>query len=244
MTKILILSSKIKKRKKSLITLIAKNFKKSDTGIVIKRVKSLSIFAETGKVELFIGADRVSNFDLVYFRGVSLRDFKRVESAAICMQAQKVKFFDSVYANPGSGKTKFSSLLLLVANNISVPKSIYFADGRYVYHFNKIAKYLGTPFVAKEMSMQKGKGVYLIENVDDLKNIPMVDQKGRSNEYFFQKVIDKDHEYRLLTLGNKVGVWEEKIAQTAGEFRNNVALGAKEIFFDLKVLIRIWKKFA
>ena len=53
-------------------------------------------------------------------------------------------------------------------------------------------------------------------------------------EFMFQELINKVHEYRVLVLGNTIGVWEEKVNTNEDEFRNNVAIGAKELFFSVK----------
>ena len=236
MRRILILSSRIKKKKKHFIKLVRKNFNCSDTEVIIKELESVSFEIDKGKIDLWIGSKKASLYDLVLFRGISLKDYSLVISIALCLKNLGIKFFDTIYSIAGPERSKLTSLIQLGVSGIPIPKTIFFADKGNSVHYRELAKRLGLPFVAKELSMQRGKGVFLINKSSDLDNLPMLSKGGSKNEYFFESFIDKDHEYRLLVLGNKVGVWEEKIVQKEGEFRNNVALGAKEIFMDLKDL--------
>ena len=61
----------------------------------------------------------------------------------------------------------------------------------------------------------------------------MIDSRGGPNQYLFQKYVELKDEYRLLVLGDRVGVWEKKIVTTKGEFRHNVSLGASEEFLKI-----------
>jgi glutathione synthase/RimK-type ligase-like ATP-grasp enzyme len=90
------------------------------------------------------------------------------------------------------------------------------------------------PVVAKELSMQRGKGVFLLKSKKDFGKLPMQDSQGRDNQFLFQKYFDLENEYRILVLGDKAAVWEKKIITTKGEFRHNIALGAKEEFLPIK----------
>ena len=78
------------------------------------------------------------------------------------------------------------------------------------------------------------KGVFKIDSVEDIANLPLTDSKGRDNQFMFQEYKDLGEEYRVLVLGRKVGVWEKKIVTVAGEFRHNVSLGAREEFMKIE----------
>lgn len=230
MAKILILGKPTDKKKR-LSELLLKNFQDPKTEVVLGDPSQVKISLAQGKIGIEIAGENIRNYDLVYLRGVSGENIFTATTIAICLEKLSVKFFDRLYAGAGPHRTKLGSLALLAGENLPVPKTVFYADKKPSDHFRELSRILGLPFVAKEMSLQRGKGVHLINKIDDLKTLPEKSAGGSLNEYFFQEFIEKDHEYRILVLGNKVGVWEEKIAGQAGQFRYNVALGAKEIFF-------------
>jgi glutathione synthase/RimK-type ligase-like ATP-grasp enzyme len=81
--------------------------------------------------------------------------------------------------------------------------------------------------------MQKGKGVYKIKSLEDFAKLPAKSSGGSDNQFLFQEYKNLGDEYRVLVLGQKVGVWEKKILTVTGEFRHNVSLGAREEFLEL-----------
>ena len=75
--------------------------------------------------------------------------------------------------------------------------------------------------------------MHLIKSKEDFGKLPLKDKRGGNNQYLFQKYIEIEDEYRVLVLGKKVGVWEKKLVTQKGEFRHNIALGAKEEFLPI-----------
>jgi ribosomal protein S6--L-glutamate ligase len=232
MSKILILSSKLAKKNKKFVDFIVKDFQNRQTKISIEKISSLYLSISQGSIFMEIAGKNIKSYDLVYLRGITGGDIFDATLAAICLKYLHINYFDTLYSDAGPHRTKLGSLAVLASHNLPIPKTVFFADKNYVKHFGKLSKELGVPFIAKEMSLQRGKGVHFINSVEDLKNLPKRSKGGSLNEFFFQEFIDKDHEYRILTLGKKVGVWEEKVRTDIKEFRNNVALGASEIFMD------------
>lgn len=234
MKKILVLTSKKVDKKQKFVDLIRKNFKNNEIQIELQEIASSQIYLEKDKIELKIGGVDIKEYSLVYFRGILRVSMFTTSALSICLEKLGVKYFDTMYSNTGSHRSKLASLAVLSANNLPIPKTVYFADQDYSSHFDETQTLLGLPFIAKEMSLQRGKGVHLIKNFEDLKNLPEESVGGSKNDYFFQEFIDKDHEYRVLVLGKTIGVWEEKVKKDNTEFRNNVALGAEEFFYDPK----------
>jgi glutathione synthase/RimK-type ligase-like ATP-grasp enzyme len=129
--------------------------------------------------------------------------------------------------------SKFTSLVKLSTLGLPIIKTIYVRQKQIDRYKERIVKELGLPLVAKELSMQKGKGVYKIDSVDDFAKLPAKARSGSDNQFLFQEYKNLGNEYRVLVLGRKVGVWEKKILTVEGEFRHNVSLGAKEEFLEL-----------
>ncbi len=100
---------------------------------------------------------------------------------------------------------------------------------------------LGLPLVAKQLSSQRGNGVFLIKKIDDFK---ILNKDFPEREFLFQKFYQSEQEYRLLVLAETIGSFERKIETDAKEFRRNIALGSKEEFIDIKEIPEKMKQIA
>lgn len=234
MSKLLVLTAKTTDKKKSFVDYLNKKFRDNNISADLGNINDIEVDIKTGTLGMKVGGADVRDYDLVFLRGINLDSIFTATLVAIVLTNLKIKFYDTLYATPGPHRTKLGSLAVMAGAGISIPETLFFSDRRYLDHFEELSTALGIPFVAKEMSLQRGKGVHLIRTRDDLAAVPEKSARGEDNEYFFQKHIDKDHEYRIMVLGDTVGVWEEKVKTDEKEFRNNVAVGAREVFFDPK----------
>lgn len=234
MAKILILTSKLTDTKKSFVNLVKQNFQDEQTEISIEEISTICLSLSKNEISFKVSGVDICRYDLVFLRGITSRNIFIATTVAMVLEKLGIKYFDTLYSEAGPHRSKLGSLVKLVGSTICIPKTLYFADKNYTKHYREISCGLGSPFVAKEMSLQKGKGVHRIYCLKDLRTLPAQTKRGSENEYFFQKFIEKDHEYRILVLGKKIGVWEEKISASKDEFRNNIALGAREIFLNVK----------
>ena len=230
MSKILIITANEKNKKVQLLSLLRKNFHKVDTQIHLGYIKDVSLYVNEKEINLYFRETNFKDYDLIYFRGIPKGAIYATTTIAEALESIKIKYFDTLYQYSGPHRSKLGSLVLLAANGLPIPKTICFFDNEYEKHFRELEKALKLPFVAKELSQQRGRGVYLIKNISDLEKL----SKENNYQYFFQEHIEKDHEYRVLVLGNEIGVWEEKINNNKDDFRNNVAVGAEETFFNSK----------
>lgn len=222
----MVASNKNSKVKNHFIDLITKNFKDKNTTIELTDIHN--IYISMGKsLNIQIDGKNVSDYDLVIFRGVKSVDQSLASSIAMCLKYLNINFIDKVYGEMGISEKKLGSFIKLYTSGIKLPKVVYISKSKTDEDvFRKIKSELGLPFVAKDLFLQRGRGVFLINNFNEFKKLP----EGR--EHLFQEFLNKNHEYRVLVLGEKVGVYEEKISDNDNEFRNNVALGAREVFFD------------
>lgn len=228
MRKILMLVSKIgSPRKKEFVELIRRNFKDPESEITLGDIRNVWISAAP-KPKVFVGEENIGNYDLVIFRGISSSDRFIATSISICLEKLGIKFIDRIYLNLGSTENKLAGFLRIYAAGIPVPRTVFYSGELKPDSFGKISSELGLPFVAKDLGLQRGKGVYLIDSAESFANLIKAQEERRC---LFQQYVEKDHEYRVLVLGGKIGVFEEKIAKV-GEFRNNVALGATEVFLN------------
>lgn len=232
MQKILILVDKVGPKKELFAEEIAKRVGQ-DKKIVMARFSDLYFELEDKKVSVEIDGMPITDFNLVYFRRAGT-DFSIVASTlALCLKYLGIKFVDSAWGEIGPLGSKFTSLVKLGLEGSPIFPTCYVWGPHIQDYSQRISKKLGFPVVAKELSMQRGKGVHKIMTMEDFVALPMKDSQGRDNQYLFQKFVEIEHEYRLLVLGTSVRVWEEKIVTNKDEFRHNVALGAEEEFLDI-----------
>ena len=180
-----------------------------------------------------IDGSPITDFDLVYFRRAGGGFSIVAATLAICLKAKSIKFIDSSWGEIGPLGSKFTSLVKLSVLGSPIIRSIYVRQKQIDNYKERIIKELGLPLIAKELSMQKGKGVYKIASIEDFAKLPAESSGGSSNQFLFQEYKNVGDEYRLLVLGQKVCVWEKKILTVEGEFRHNVSLGAREEFLDI-----------
>lgn len=222
---LMIVSDKNSKKKNDFVKLIQSNFKDKSSSIELVDIKKVWVSASS-ELTVEVDGKNLQDYDLVVFRGIRSYDQSLASSIAMCLEYLNIKFVDKVYGEMGISEKKLASLLKLYVSGIPMPKTVFYSGdlGEETYH--KIEKSIGLPFVAKDLYLQLGQGVFLIKDLKDFKAL------SPKREYMFQEFLDKKNEYRILVLGESVGVFEEKISDDDTEFRNNVALGAREVFFD------------
>ena len=193
------------------------------------------------KVEVKVEGKSVSDFDLVYFRRVG-GDFMPIAgSLAICFDSLRLNYIDSVFKEMGPARNKLSSLLKLSLSGLPVPPTFFCFKEHVLENIDYLAACFGFPLIAKEICSQRGQGVFLVKDKNDFS---FLDEVAEEDQFLFQKFYPNDEEFRLLVLGDRVAVYERKVRADEKEFRNNVALGAREEFLDLNQTPRALKQIA
>lgn len=231
MKKILILVDKIGPKKKLFTEIISRHME--NTEVNLAKISDLYFYIDDKNVEVEIDGNSIKDYDLVYIRRAGA-DFSILASTlAVCLNHLGIKFIDTSWGEIGPMGSKFTSLVRLAKIGSPIMPTIYIWSTKIEQYQERIVKTLGLPLIAKEVATQRGKGVYKINSLSDFDKLPKVDAEGKENQYLFQKFASLGDEFRLLVLGDKVGVWEKKIVTVSGEFRHNVSLGAKEEFLDI-----------
>jgi glutathione synthase/RimK-type ligase-like ATP-grasp enzyme len=233
MRKILILVGIKGPKKEVFVNEISERIGK-DVEIVLAEFSDLYFSISENKIDVEIGGTPITEFSLVYFRRAGGGFSIMAATLATCLKAKGIKFIDSSWGEIGPLGSKFTSLVKLSVLGLPIINSIYVRHKQMDKYKEKIVKELGLPLIAKELSMQKGKGVYKIDSIEDFTKLPEKSLAGSDNEFLFQEFKNLGDEYRVLVLGTKVGVWEKKILTVEGEFRHNVSLGAREEFMELE----------
>ena len=235
MKKILILVDKIGRKKELFAQLISERLEQG-CQLILAKFGDLYFEIDGKNIHVSIKDTPITEFSLVYFRRAGDSYSIIAGTLAICLKKLGIKFIDSSWQELGPLGSKFTSLVKLSLAGLPVFPSIYTWPSNIKIYAGNIVRKLGYPFVAKELSMQRGKGVFLIKNRSGLDNLPLIDKRGKENHFLFQKFYELDEEYRLLVLGDKVRVWEKKVLNLPDEFRHNIALGAREEFMEIKNL--------
>lgn len=208
MKKILVLASKRSTSKEKFISFLQEYFNKK-AEVVLGIFSDLIFEIEGGKVLVEIDGRNINDFDLVYFRNTS--GFQSMAAAlSIYLESTGVKFFDKSFISGSFTGDKFTSLMRLAVNSVPIVPSFLCWKGATSRSKEKISKKLGFPIVAKEVTTQRMQSVFLIKNLKDFDELPDKTVKGTDARYLFQKFINFDKEFRLLVLGDKVGIVHTK----------------------------------
>jgi glutathione synthase/RimK-type ligase-like ATP-grasp enzyme len=236
--KILILVGQISSNKETL-TRHLKDKLSGSADVTLANISDLYFDIDQKNVYVEINGTPITDFDLVYFRSVGTHSVLAA-TLSICLTSLKINFMDTIWAEIRPVGNKFTSLVKLAIDHLPIFRSIYIAGNNVEKNKGKIVDKLGLPLIAKELSTQRGRGVYKIAEVADFDKLP----EKENMQYLFQEFVDFDTEYRLLVLGEDVRVWEKKVVTAPGEFRHNVSLGATEEFLAIKKIPQELKELA
>ena len=127
--------------------------------------------------------------------------------------------------------TKLSDLLFLSLNGVRVPNTFFHnglqINSEIILEIERVCK---LPCIYKTLLGSCGDKVHLIEKKEDIGRT--IKENGRFNRYIFQEYISNDFDYRVVVSnGEPISVCRR--IRTTDEYRNNVALGAKEEFLGI-----------
>ncbi|MCS7092304.1 MAG: hypothetical protein NZM26_03060 [Patescibacteria group bacterium] len=240
----MLLVTRIGQKTQKLVALVNKNISQENVKVELASLFDLSFVIDTGKLIVKIGVTDIKDFDLVYIRRAGTTSTILANTLGIYLKHEGVAFFDSVFGEYSAKGNKLRSLVQLALNNIPVPKTIYFANSENYPDYQYLVNELHSPFIAKNIEMQRGKGIYLIKSNSDYEFLLQGKKKLGKAKFFYQRFVDKNHEYRVIVMGNEATIWYEKFPSNKNEFRYNSALGAKEIYYDLKNIPKELKEIA
>lgn len=128
---------------------------------------------------------------------------------------------------------KHEQVKRLRSDNFLVPKYVL---GTSMLKYEDIANILGTPFVAKGLESSMGEQVSLIEKPEDLKEL--CKKYGMEKEWLFEEFVTTSfgRDMRFYSIRGEVAACMQR--KTQGDFRANVALGAKVEVYGITPQIR------
>ncbi len=224
MKNLLILTGKIGQKKEALVEYLSQS--------LVGQVKvTLGLFADLifeidwKKVKVRLGDRNMTDFDLVVFRGVGSGFLVVAGNLALCLEHLQIEYTDTVFKRIGPFGSKMTALIQLSLAGLPMMPSYYCQRPKIRERMGEIIHRFGFPLIAKDLSLERGKGVFLLKKKEDFDFLNKVDPK---REFLFQDFYPDNEEYRILTLGYKSMVYYQKIRTDPDEFRANTALGAEE----------------
>lgn len=232
MKKLLILADKPGKKIKTFYDGLAENLT-GEVDVALAFFEDLTLNVKANNVEAHIDSLDCSlrDFDMIYFRRTSRIFLSLACDLAVCLDNWHIPYPDPALGKLGVTGTKLTSYLRLAFSGLPVIPIFYCWHTKIMEKSEEIIAKFGLPLIAKGLDGHRGESVFLIKEREDLKSL--VDNNPKK-DFFFQKFLPSDEEYRVLVMGGKPGAFERKIRTDPKEFRSNAALGAREVFMDVK----------
>lgn len=200
----------------------------------VSSFEEIELFLNRDKIELLVNGKSLNNWTTIFPRKVG----KHASLAFILASYAKknnILFLDR-FRESTNDISKLVQMFLFSVNKIPIPKT-YYSSLYSPKQLKRAIKFLRFPIVVKQCNTSKGAGVFLVKNQTKLKNKLMEMLKADpTKEIILQEFIENNFEYRIFVTGNKIAVAEKKIRTDVNEFRNNVHLGAREEFLEIKTL--------
>ena len=217
--KILVLVDSKSSNKKKLARYLNANAK-NKYKVFLYSFTDLYFDIKSGKVKIKVKNIDLSTFNLVFVRRAG-KYVRFMGAISKYLDYKKIKFVDPAFREIGMSMDKASSTLRLAIKRIPVPHTIFCFKENIIVNRKKIIQALGLPIIAKAILSQRNQNIYILKTENDF---AMLIKKSKK-QFIFQKFIDIDREYRVLIMGEKIMVLEQK-------FKRNYE-NLKVEYFDL-----------
>ncbi len=210
------------------------NEKSSDTDFVINTFDEIEFFIgefeNIKKTSVFVNGEDILSFDLIYLRSGQINKLEISSTLSLFLKKNNANYKNSNVNNIISG-SKIFQMMRLDLEKISIPKTIFIPRSKLLSKLNLVMENLSFPIIMKGNNSHLGSDNHLISDETELKlkveNNPEVD-------FIFQEFIPNSFDYRFLVLGQEyVGSGEKRVRDSDTTHKNNVKLGAREVFLDL-----------
>lgn len=184
---------------------------------------------KSGKVKIKVKDIDLSKFDLVFVRRAG-KYVRYMGAISKYLDKNKVKFVDPAFREIGMSMDKASSAIRLAIKRVPIPHTIFCFKESVIANKGKIIKALGFPIIAKAILSQRNQNIFILKSEDDFEKLI----KRSRKEFIFQQFIDINREYRLLILGEKICVLEQKFKRNYENIKVEYQdLTGPSIFLDL-----------
>ena len=183
---------------------------------------------------------KINDIDWAWITWNAWLDFKRSISYFFSNFNSKTKLIDSRNKKM-LDDSKLSQLIFLDNNNYKIPKSFFcYIDMKWQ---QLLEKYINYPMIAKDINLDRWEGVFLINNINELKDF----FKEKFNQPFlFQEFIVNKWDWRVLVVWKKVLWWFRRY--NSEDFKNNFSQWWDIVFDEVpsilnKIAVNICKWF-
>lgn len=152
----------------------------------------------------------ITDYDIVWFRSTPAKQANLVKAIAQILNYSKVTYLDYAWGKNKIGN-KLSSLVAMNLAGVPVPQTIYFSSLN--TKAKDIALRFGFPLVAKDVNLNRGTGIFLINKEEELSKL----FETGGNEYLLQKYYPNDGYFRVLILNDKAYCWERWQDHSGGD---------------------------
>lgn len=189
--------------------------------VVVAQIEDLRFEITEGMRSVFIGqTDILSKFDVILPLRCKLY-FSEMLMLSEWAASRGVRVIDSALSHGEFVSSKTYDLWKLAEKGLPVPSSIQCMDMQDVA---RAFEQLGAPLIAKGVHGSQGRWVFKVESLKELES----QFNGQQSGFFvFQKYLEIEEEYRIMTIGGKpVGMVRK--TPLKGDFRANYSLGAHQ----------------
>lgn len=170
-----------------------------DMEIFVSYARSLSFFISNGKNVIRDHRNHMdlSDYDFVYFRKAG-SCMQQMLTCALYLNDRQIPFYDSEIGKSNS-RNKLSQMYILQRQSIPVPKTLYCRNNRRLARLVEkgYADDFGFPLIAKATGGTRGDANYLVQTLDELKNIITTEKR----HFLIQEFIPNDGDLRMFVVG-------------------------------------------
>ncbi|MDP3917880.1 MAG: hypothetical protein Q8Q30_01745 [Candidatus Woesebacteria bacterium] len=226
--KILVLVESKSSSKKKLVRYLNANSKNKYRAF-LHPFSDLFFNIKPGKVKIKVKNTDITNFDLVFVRRAG-KYVRYMGAISKYLDYKKIKFIDPAFREIGMSMDKASSTLRLAIKRVPVPHTIFCFKQSITFSRKKIIKILGLPIIAKAILSQRNQSIYILRSEKDFDSL----LKKSNKEFIFQKFIDIEKEYRVLIMGEKIMVLEQKFKRNYNNLKvEYLDLTGPSVFLNL-----------
>ena len=228
MKKVLVLVDKIGPNSKRLVRFLNKSSEKKYK-TYLNSFSDLFFDIKTGNVTIRSNESDIAGYDLVFIRKAG-KYVRSIGAITTYLDNKGIEFIDPAYREMGMSLDKATSTLRLAINRIPVPDTCYCYKESILKNREKIVKKLGFPIIAKATFSQRNLDIYILKNYEDFEKL----LSASTHEFIFQKFINIDREFRVLILGQEIGVLEQKFKRDYDNLKVVLKdMNGSSIFLDL-----------
>ena len=226
--KILVLVDSKSSSKKKLVRFLNSHSKNKYKSF-LRSFSDLYFEIKTGKVKIKVKNVDLSTFNLVFVRRAG-KYVRFMGAISKYLDYKKVSFVDPAFREIGMSMDKASSTLRLAIKRVPVPLTIFCFRQSVILNRDRIIKTLGFPIIAKAILSQRNQNIYILKTKEDFETL----LKKSKKEFIFQKFIEINREYRILIMGQKIMVLEQKFKRNYEKIKVEYKdLTGPSIFLDL-----------